>query len=78
MAWVDEEGLSPACRGGTFASVRLSGSVPALVQSKVITSRMSNDHDNPHDKLDQSNAAQPRHNQHPEIHIPHGGSSLVS
>lgn len=73
MVRLYKERLSLVRRGGTIASVRLSGSGIAHIESQITKTGMSNYHDKPHDKLDQSNTAYSRNNQRPEIHMFHGG-----
>lgn len=67
-----KERLSLARRGGSLASVRLSGSGLAQVESQITNAGVPNHHDKPHDKLDQSNTAYFSNNQRHEIKILHG------
>lgn len=73
MVRLYEERLSLARRGGTIASICLSGSGLAHIESQIIKTGMPNHHDKPHDKLDQSKTAYSSNDQRPETHRFHGG-----
>lgn len=63
--------------GRTFASARLCGSGLAEVESKVVSLRLSDHEDNPHEELNSSDATHPCQNQHSKIHVSHRAQPLA-